>query len=69
MHADETLGPVGDGARRVIEIDDVLDASIASGLQDRAQPHEDLALDLLVLGRRLDDDIAVGEGLVGDAPA
>ena len=48
-------------ASRVIEIDEVLVASIASGLQHRAERVEDLALDVLVLGRRLDDDVAVAE--------
>jgi hypothetical protein len=48
-------------ARRVIEIDEVLEARIASGLRTGQTDCEDLALDLLVLGGGLDDEIAVGE--------
>ena len=50
-----------DAASRVIEIDDVLVPMIASGLSDRAEAREDLALDVLVLGRRLDHQVAVAE--------
>ena len=61
MHADEALGIRGDGSepgdrdRRGV------------GGEDRVRPHEraqvgeNLALDVLVLGRRLDHEIAVGE--------
>ena len=48
-------------ASRVIEIDEVLVASIASGLQHRVERVEDLALQRLVLGRGLDDEVAVAE--------
>ena len=46
-------------ARRVIEIDEVLVAISASGGRCRIEPLEDLALDRLVLGRRLDHQVAV----------
>ena len=48
-------------ASRVIEIDDVLVPTMASGLSDRAERGEDLALDLFLLGRGFDDEIAVAE--------
>ena len=48
-------------ASRVIEIDEVLEATIVSGLRNGAQVGEDLALDVLALGGRLDHEIAVGE--------
>ena len=48
-------------ARRVIEIDEVLEAMIASGFSERTELGENLALDLLILGRGLDDEVAVGE--------
>ena len=50
-------------ASRVIEIDEVLLARIAPGCRLGSRLREDLALDLLVLGRRLDHQIAVGEQL------
>ena len=50
-----------EAASRVIEIDDVLVARIASGFSRRTEVDEDLALDVLLLGRRLDDEIAVAE--------
>ena len=55
----------------MIEIEEVLEATIASGLQERPQVLEDAALGLLVLGRRLDDEVAGAEVLqpVGDANA
>ena len=53
-----------DEASRVIEIDDVLVATMASGLSDGAQIREDLALDVLLLGRGLDHQIAVGQRVV-----
>ena len=64
MDADEALGMVGhrgepgDRDRRGIGGDDRV------GLEERAQAGENLALDLLVLGRRLDDQVAVGELVV-----
>ena len=39
------------------------------GLQRRAELGEDLALDVLLLGRRLDDEIAVAEGRRSSRPA
>ncbi len=48
-------------ASRVIEIDDVLEAIERLRLQDRADVVEDLALDLFLLGRGLDHEIAIGE--------
>ena len=48
-------------ASRVIEIEEVLLARIAPGLQMRQKAGEDLALELLVLGRRLDHQVAVAE--------
>ncbi len=48
-------------ASRVIEIDEVLVPTMVSGLSDGHKRGEDLALGLLVLGRRLDDEIAVAE--------
>ena len=50
-----------EAASRVIEIDDVLVPTIASRLQRRAELGEDLALDVFLLGRRLDHEIAVAE--------
>ncbi len=47
-------------ASRVIEIDEVLVASSAVGLQ--GQPGEDLALHRFILGRRFDDQIGIGKG-------
>ena len=44
----------------MIEIEDVLEATIVSGFRNGPQVREDLALDLLVLGGRLDHEIAVG---------
>ena len=46
-------------ASRVIEIDEVLVAMMVSGLSDRAEVGENLALDLFLLGRGLDHDVAV----------
>ena len=46
-------------ASRVIEIDEVLVARMASGLSDGAEIGEDLALDVFLLGRGLDHEIAV----------
>ena len=40
----------------MIEIDEVLEARIASGFRNGRSDGEDLALDLLVLGRRLDHE-------------
>ena len=48
-------------ARRVIEIEDVFEATMASGLRNERSAGEDLALDLFVLGSRLDHQIAVAE--------
>ena len=53
-----------DDASRVIEIDDVLVPTIASGLSEGQSGGEDLPLDLLLLGRRLDDEVAVAEVVV-----
>ncbi len=50
-------------ASRVIEIEEVLVASSALFLRCGTKLGEDLALDRLVLGRRLDDEVAVAEGL------
>ena len=50
-------------ASRVIEIDEVLVARIASGLRMRAELRKDLALDGLVLGRRLDHQVGAGQAL------
>ena len=47
-------------ASRVIEIDDVLEASSVVRLQRGAERREDLALDGFVLGRGLDHEVAVG---------
>ena len=61
MNADEALRPVGRGGkprdrdRRRIGADD------GRRLERRAERGEDLALGLLLLGRRLDDEIAVAE--------
>ena len=52
-------------ASRVIEIEDVLVPMIASGLSDGTERAEDLALDLLLLRRRLDHEIAVAEFVEG----
>ena len=54
-----------EAASRVIEIDEVLLATIASRLQRRAEIGEDLALDLFLLGRGLDHEIAVGKAVLG----
>ena len=51
-------------ASRVIEIDEVLVATMRLGLQRRAELGEDLALDLFLLGRRLDHEVAVAERVV-----
>ena len=50
-----------DAASRVIEIDEVLVARIASGLSDGQSVGEDLALDVFLLGRGLDHEIAIAE--------
>ena len=50
-----------EAASRVIEIEEVLVPTIASGFRLRAEVGEDLALDVFLLGRRLDDEIAVAE--------
>ena len=61
MNADETLRPVGrsgeprDRNRRGVGADDGL------GLEVRTERGENLALDLFLLGRRLDHQIAVAE--------
>src|SRR3954451_20897978 len=61
MNADEALRPVGrrgepgDRDRRRVAADDGI------GLEDRAHAGEDRALDILLLGRRLDDEIAIGQ--------
>ena len=59
-------------ASRVIEIDEVLVARMRLRLEHRADLPEDLALDRLVLGGRLDDEIGLGQVLDvrrrGDAP-
>ena len=46
-------------ASRVIEIEDVLVARIASGFSDGQSVDVDLALDVFLLGRRLDDEVAI----------
>ena len=48
-------------ARRVIEIEEVLEATMASGLRNGRSAGKNLALDLFVLGRGLDHEIAVAE--------
>ena len=48
----------------MIEIDEVLEATIASGFRN-GRRLEDLALDLLVLRGRLDDDVAIAELVEG----
>ena len=48
-------------ASRVIEIEEVLDASRQRRLQMRRQRLEDRPLDVFLLGRRLDHQVAVGE--------
>ena len=54
-------------ASRVIEIDEVLVAISASGFSLRHQLLEDLALDVFLLGRRLDHHVAIAEpGVIGD---
>ena len=58
-----------DDASRVIEIDEVLEATIASGFSDGAQIGEDLALDVFLLGRGLDHEVAVRQGVVVCPPA
>ena len=50
-----------EAASRVIEIDEVLVPTIASGFSVRAEVGENLALDVFLLGRRLDHEIAVAE--------
>ena len=50
-----------EAASRVMEIDEVFVARIASGLQDLADVGEDLALDVFLLGRGLDDKVAIGK--------
>src|SRR5262245_65020627 len=63
MDADEALRPVGRGGeprnrdRRRIATDDGV------RLEQRADAGEDRALDLFLLGRSLDDEIAIAEGL------
>ena len=52
-----------DAASRVIEIDDVLVARIASGLSTGQSVAKILRLTVLLLGRRLDHEIAVAEGV------
>jgi hypothetical protein len=56
VHADEAARAVGRGASRVIEIDEVLEATMRVRAEVRHERLEDLLLDLLVLGRRLDDE-------------
>ena len=53
-----------EAASRVIEIDEVLVREHRLRLEHGAELGEDLALDLLVLDRRLDDEVAVTAGLV-----
>ena len=48
-------------ASRVIEIDEVLVPTMASGFERRAEVGEDLSLDLFLLGRRFDHQIAFAE--------
>ena len=55
-------------ASRVIEIEDVLEATSASRLQRGAERREDLALDGLVLGRGLDHEVAIAERVVVVGP-
>ena len=50
-------------ASRVIEIDDVLVPTIASGLSIGQSSAKIVALDVFLLGRRLDDEVAVAERL------
>ena len=45
----------------VIEIDDVLEARMASGRVEAVQLREDLRLDLEVLDDRLDDEVGGGD--------
>ena len=62
MDADEALRPVGRGGeprdrdRRRVGPDDCV------GFEYRADTREDGALGILLLGRRFDDEIAIGEG-------
>ena len=48
-------------ASRVIEIEDVLVPTIGLGLERRTERAEDLALDVLLLGRRLDHEVAIAQ--------
>ena len=50
-----------EAARRVIEIDEVFEATIASGFSDRAEIVEDLALDLFLFDRGFDHEVAIGQ--------
>ena len=56
-------------ASRVIEIDDVLVPMMASGLSDGQTLAKIVALHVLLLGRRLDDEVAIAEGVVTCPPA
>ena len=58
------LGPVGRGGQPRDRDRRGVGGDQRVGLQMRDQLLEDLALDLLVLGRRLDDDVAVAEQVV-----
>ena len=51
-------------ASRVIEMDDVLVASMQSGRKRGTQVHEDLAFDLFIFRGRFDDEIAFGESII-----
>ena len=50
-----------DAASRVIEIEEVLVPMMASALSERAKAREDGTLDVFLLGRSLDDEVAVLE--------
>ena len=63
MDADEMLRPVGDRGEPGDRDRRRVGRKHAVGLQHRAELGEDLALDVLVLRRRLDHEIAIGKGL------
>ena len=58
------LGPVGRGASRVIEIDEVLEARMAPGFRCGISFLKISRFTVLLLGRRLDHEVAVAEPLV-----
>src|SRR5580700_3341844 len=68
MNADEALRPIGGGGQARDRDRGCIGADDGFGLQRRTQRTKDLALDVLLLSRRLDHQVAVAQFVEGLGP-